>query len=356
MSKLILSLILLFNLLSLNIINAQINNSIEIDTNSTIYDLIFFSKRVNTLQDSIQILTKKISSLQSRINKSTYISKTLNQKNKLYKKIYIEALKFYYLFKLNYTNPIIFIFSENIASKMYENLIFYKILINFIKTVHSYLNLFDTELSNNQKILTNYKKALTILISKNNKNKIQIDSLVNLISKQTQFLQQNNYKIRSYINKEYSNFEIIAKTIKTNMTFDTTKIQIQLTYPLNNATIVSSFGIHDHPTLKNVKIANNGIDIFSSSDSIVKSSTDGIVNSIIKLPTKTIAILIKTGSYFIVYSYLKNPLVKLNDTVYIGQPIAFVDNNYTKYNYPVINLQLWLNTKKLNPKKFLIKQ
>lgn len=357
MSKLTIILILAFNFFAVNIINAQNSYIANSDTNATIYDLIFYSKRVNTLQDSIKFLTKKINSVQKKINKSVRLSQSLKQKTKLYKKIYINALKFYYIFKLNYTNPIIFVFSQHTASQMFENLIFYKILINFIKSIHSYLNLYNQQLENNKKILKNYKKALSILISTNNKNKIQVDSLLNYISNQTIFLQQNNDKIRRYINKEYKNFDIIAKTIKTNMTYNNANIKnLQLAYPLNNATIISSFGIHDHPSLKNVKIQNDGIDIFSNTDSIVKSSTDGIVNSIIKLPTNTMAILVKTGSYFVVYSYIKNPLIKQNDTVYTGQPIAFIDKSYKKYNYPVINLQLWLNTTKLDPKKFLIKK
>jgi len=350
MSKSILSLLLIFNFV---FATKSFPQSYKHDTTSTIYDLFFYSKKLSTLQDSVQILTKKINLIQTKINKNQEITNNLSNKTKLYKKIYIDILKFYYIFKLNYTKPIIFIFSNNEANKISENITFFKVLINFIHNIHKYLNLLNTELINNQKILNNYKQALTLLITKNNQNKNNIDSLVNYITQETKFLQQNNHKIRSYINREYKDFDRIERTIKRNMTFDTTNINLTLVYPLKNAKIISSFGVHNHPTLKNVKIKNDGIDLYSETDSIVKAASQGIVNSIIILPSKTMTILIKSGPYFTVYSYVKKPLVNVNDTVYINQPIAYVDNNYKKYNFPVINFQLWFNTTKLNPKQFI---
>ncbi len=166
-------------------------------------------------------------------------------------------------------------------------------------------------------------------------------------------MQQNDQKIRKRLNNEFKNFETIQKVILKNQNTDTSSLSYVFYYPLSNSVIISGFGIHDHPYIKNVKVKNDGIDLYSRTDSIVKASAEGVVRSIITLPSHTKSIIIQHHNYFTVYSYVCRPIVKTGDTVFSLQPIAFVDKNYNKYKFPVLNFQIWKQTNKLNPAKYL---
>ncbi len=116
--------------------------------------------------------------------------------------------------------------------------------------------------------------------------------------------------------------------------------------------IVGRFGTQPHPVFPNLKIENNGIDIYSSHGSPVHAAFDGKVSSIMPTPGgQGSTILISHGEYFTVYTNLGSIKVGNGSKVRRGQIIGAVGSD--DEGNPVINFQVWKSTGsssyKLNP-------
>lgn len=126
----------------------------------------------------------------------------------------------------------------------------------------------------------------------------------------------------------------------------------KLPWPVAKGHIIERFGEHAHPTLKDVKINNNGIDIRTETESDVRSIFDGTVVSTFYMPTTQNSVIIKHGEYYTVYSNLKSVNVKANDKVSTKQNIgkAYSGSGITK-----VHLEVWKGTVKTNPELWISK-
>lgn len=128
----------------------------------------------------------------------------------------------------------------------------------------------------------------------------------------------------------------------------------KLPWPVLKGHIIEQFGTHPHPTLKDVKINNNGIDIKTEKEADVRVIFNGIVVSAFYLPTTQNSVIIKHGEYFSVYSHLKSVNVKAGDNLTVKQNIGKAytnsDDNVTK-----IHLEIWKGTQKTNPELWISK-
>ena len=89
----------------------------------------------------------------------------------------------------------------------------------------------------------------------------------------------------------------------------------KLPWPIEKGMIAETFGVHQHPVLKNVKTKNNGIDIATSPGEEARSVFDGEIVSVTTITTTNIAVIIKHGEYFTVYSNLDDVFVKQGDLI-----------------------------------------
>ncbi len=120
--------------------------------------------------------------------------------------------------------------------------------------------------------------------------------------------------------------------------------------------VVGHFGTQSHPVFPNIKIENNGMDIYSSSGSPVHAVYQGTVSSILPTPGGNgSTILINHGEYFTVYTNLASIKVGTGSTVNKGQIIGTVGSN--SEGEPIINFQVWKSTGgtsyKMNPENWV---
>ncbi len=106
--------------------------------------------------------------------------------------------------------------------------------------------------------------------------------------------------------------------------------------------------------LRGVKIKNDGIDIQSTKDELVRSVFEGTVLTVAIIPGNNSAVMIKHGNYITVYAGIRNVKVKKGDKVdtksIIGQ-IATDANGVSKMQF-----QIWRDFEKLNPEEWLYKK
>ena len=89
----------------------------------------------------------------------------------------------------------------------------------------------------------------------------------------------------------------------------------RLPWPVSKGTITEGFGKNPHPTLKGVYTNNNGIDISTPRNAMVRVVFNGEVTSVLNIPGAGKVVIIKHGSYRTVYSNLKEVFVSNGDKI-----------------------------------------
>ena len=126
----------------------------------------------------------------------------------------------------------------------------------------------------------------------------------------------------------------------------------KLPWPVSKGFIISQFGNHEHPTIKNVYTNNNGIDIKTEQDAIVRVIFGGTVVNSFYLDASQNSVIIKHGEYYSVYSNLKTVNVSAGDKVSTKQSLGIVS---TQDGVSKVHLEIWKGTEKTNPELWLAK-
>ncbi len=119
-----------------------------------------------------------------------------------------------------------------------------------------------------------------------------------------------------------------------------------LPWPVSGGRISRAFGPQPHPTLKDVIVPNNGVDIQAASGTDVSAVFDGKVVSVQFIPGHLNMVLIQHGTYYTVYSNLDVLAVNRNDTVKAGQVIGKLGKND-------LHFEVWREKNRLNPAHWL---
>lgn len=132
------------------------------------------------------------------------------------------------------------------------------------------------------------------------------------------------------------------------------KMQGKLPWPVEDGFISKTFGRQKHPTLRNLEITNNGIDIRTDENEQVHAIYDGVVAGVQYVPGHENTVIIQHGDYYTVYSNLSSTNLKTGDTVKGQQPIGAVNtNNIT--GTTELHFELWRQKERLNPAAWIKK-
>ena len=129
----------------------------------------------------------------------------------------------------------------------------------------------------------------------------------------------------------------------------------KLPWPVNEGVITGQFGEHPHPTLKGVKVQNNGIEISTKKDNMGRAIFDGVVTKIIILPGEGKAVMVSHGEYFTVYSFFKEVFVTTGDKVSTKQNLGVLISDPGE-STSTMSLEIWKTYTKLNPESWIFKK
>ncbi len=115
----------------------------------------------------------------------------------------------------------------------------------------------------------------------------------------------------------------------------------KLAWPTEKGIITGSFGMQDHPVLKNVKVNSNGIDITTESGAVARALFDGEVKMVASIPGANKVIIIRHGSYMTMYSNIVDVYVKTGQKVKTKQAIGLIFTNREENNKTVLHLEIW---------------
>jgi len=126
----------------------------------------------------------------------------------------------------------------------------------------------------------------------------------------------------------------------------------KLLWPVSNAIILSYFGEHDHPSLKGVKVKNNGVDFKLGSNYRVSNIFEGEVSRIVSIPGYNKAIIVRHGKFLTVYANMDVVYMKAGQHVKSGELLVEVFK-HEGINSGVLHFEIWDENSKVNPVEWL---
>lgn len=329
------------SLKDLNAINNQIKKRKELIQNIKL--------QIKNADQAIAQNSGKITALDSDI------SELDGQYKQLARNMYIRDLagnKWAYIFSASSVNNA---FLRWRYSKQYEAFVKQKTeqVLNLKGNINSKTETIKEEKTYVQKLLLDEKKNYTKLEQDQKKK----DKILDKLKAEETNLKKNlnkKKKQREKLNKEIENI-ILAELSKDKtdvvaiVSADISKKQ--LAWPAKGY-ISGKFGNQQHPTLKNVRINNNGVDISSKNSAPVTAVAEGKVISVTTIPGYGNMVIIKHGAeYYSVYSKLAHIIVKKDEKMQAGQTIGRLADE----DSPELHFEFWKGKEKLNPAKWLKK-
>lgn len=335
--------------------------------------------QLNILSSQLKLRNRLIFDTQNQIDlllreiedKSLFIT-SLNQDLVNLKKEYAKLIRFARKSKSD-MEILVFLFASEDFNQAYRRLRFYKQFVKFrqkqasdIKATQEMIQIELQNLQNNKLELEESKqnKAKEVLKLSQEEKKYQ-KSIISLQQTEGQLRKEIEERKKSMAILESTIADLIAEEAKkmaTSKVRDGRYLLLsagfegnkgKLPWPTTKGLITSTFGEHNHPVLKGVKIKNNGIDISTDKSATVRSIFEGEVKKIVTIPGSNIAILIRHGDYLTVYSNITKVTVKAGDFVKALQPIgqAYTDPSTEKGIY---NLQIWYESNIQNPVHWIL--
>lgn len=117
----------------------------------------------------------------------------------------------------------------------------------------------------------------------------------------------------------------------------------RLLSPINPAKVVDTYGVHDHPSQRGVKVDNKGVNLLSTAGASVRSVAKGDIRKIFVVTGMGTSVLVRHGAYLTVYSNLSGVKVSVGDAVEQGSVLGNVAED------GILHFELWRETQTLDP-------
>jgi len=198
--------------------------------------------------------------------------------------------------------------------------------------------------------LQSEEKQNNQLVSQLNKQKTKYQKDLNSKKTQVEALNKEIQKIIAQAMNSANTAKKAGKPVDYALSDEFKQNKGKLPWPAEGP-IAESFGQHNHPVYKSVKLPfNNGINVSVPKGTKINAVFNGEVKKIIVMPGYNKCVLVQHGEYFTFYCKLGNVSVKAGDKIKTGQTIGVVDtiDGQTQFHF-----QLWEGQTPKNPELWL---
>lgn len=378
------------------------------DKKISMNQLMILNKKIAARQELINTITEEVKILNKKINETLESIELLEKDLKKLTTGYAKMIVFAYKTRSSY-DKVVFILAANDFNMAYRRLKYLQQYADYRKKQMEKIVVTRQELSEKVEELKTKKESKELLLSEEETETKQLSSekgehakmLTILKSKEEDLKKKlaeqklSDQKLKKAINdliaEEIRKAELARKEKlrkekelreknaknnvpddKTNVTDKTKKVTVfdltpaeqivsdkfeankgKLPWPIERGIVTGTFGEHDHPVLKGIKIKNDGVYISTTQGSVARTIFDGTVSKIISIPGKNKAIIIRHGDFLSVYSNLKDVSVNVGEKVKAKQKIGTVFTDQDDDNKTILELQIWQGTIKQNPESWL---
>lgn len=334
-------------------------------------ELSLLSKQIETRKLLVKSLEQELSHIKHKINEGEKeVQKLTLQKENLTNN-YSDIVRASYRSKLQ-KNRWLFLLSAHSMQQLYQRWRYLKQLNTGVKDrlaqVAMTVKMIDKELLN-LKLIEQQKADL---VKKQAAEKDKIDQslrdqkvILSGLSKEESSLkatlkqhQKAQLKLKKAImdaistaTEKRNNLSLTPAMAKLSTSFAANKNK--LPWPVSKGLITRSFGKQSHPSLKNVTVNSNGIDIHTEANAEVKAIFGGRVVGQQFIPGYDHMIIVSHGSFYSVYSYLSESNVTLGDEIQTG---TLLGSARTHEGVGQVHLEIWQGKELLNPESWLMSQ
>jgi murein hydrolase activator len=355
---------------------------------ATAEQLAALRKKISLRESLIGTINSEINSLGGEIENTSKEITSLEQQMAKLKADYAEMVRYAFINR-NVYQRMMFIFAADDFNQAYKRLKYLQQYGIYRRYQAELIGKTQTQLSDKRQDLQVQKKEKTSLRNSQEqqkttleKERLQQDLLMKNLTVREKKLRKDladkqaakqklDRAIESLIKKEIdaARKKAVAagkKNVTTanvfNLTPESQKLSNSfsgnrgsLPWPVEQGSIVSTFGEHPHKELKGIMVKNNGVDINTNKNAPARSVFGGTVSGVITIPGAGKALILRHGEYLTVYSNLESVSVKTGDKVTTKQYIGSVGNN-SDGDRGELHLEIWKNSSKLDPQIWLARK
>lgn len=122
----------------------------------------------------------------------------------------------------------------------------------------------------------------------------------------------------------------------------------KLPMPVSKGFISRKYGRQHHPTIRNLEITNNGIDIQTEEGAPARAVYEGIVAGVQFIPGHDYTVILQHGNYYTVYANLANLQVEKGQTVRANETLGRVSTNPIS-GTAELHFEVWYQRERMNP-------
>ncbi|WP_235294347.1 murein hydrolase activator EnvC family protein [Portibacter lacus] len=326
-----------------------------------ISDLAIIDTQINNRKKLLEQIQKEIDLIDRDIS--------INDSLRSEKVIRIDSLKDQYHIVLRAVyrertlhNPLVALLSAKSVSSSFLKANFYNRLKQYVgeklKVINDEQYLLDQKIANlnddkdqKREVLQQVEKQSALLANEQARQKVMIASiqedestLKKTLDEQKKDREQMNVQIENVIKSKFT--EGIASTTVSNFE----SLKGKMAWPVNGGVVSSKYGKQQHPTMKNLTISNNGIDIRAPLNAQVSAVFEGKVVSVSQMSGFGTTVIIDHNQYYTVYSKLQTATVSKGDEIKIGQNIGVLAVNDDSSE---LHFEIWNENKTQNPMSWL---
>ena len=346
-------------------------NETQSSKNSTLNQLKLISIKVNQRTDLVATLKAEIYQLNNKIESTESSLVKLDEELISLKRKYAEILWHAFKYKTAY-NKLIFLFSANDINQAYQRMRYLDQLSDYIQKEAETITKSEQEKKNILKQLKSERSKKSKLLDSEQVEVYELEKEQSQKNRVKKNLQSREKQLRKSIREKKNQTASLQRQIQkiilaetapkkdatTGKTYELTPSEKKLSssfisnkgklpWPTERGVISETFGVHKHPVLKKVKTKNNGIDILTSKNSEARTVFSGKVVSITKISNTNLAVIIKHGEYFTVYSNLDKVSVKKGDNVGTKDIIGSIHTNLK--GKTELHFEIWKGSAVQNP-------
>lgn len=350
----------------------KILNQTKNEKQSTLGELSALNQRIKVQEGLISSIRSEIDIMDNDISDKDNIISALEEDVADLKKEYASML--YVAQKANHGfNTLTFLFSSSSFTQMLMRI---KYLQQYgtsrrkqaeqIQKVQQFLESQANELKLQKK---EKKQLLDEQIKENN----QLSGLKQKQNSVIANLQKQEKKLRSDLENSRAAIAKLDKQIENIIREEIEKERLAKAATTTSSTVISNsfaenksklpwpvtgfvsqkFGRQNHPVLKNIILENNGINIQTQKDELVKAIFTGEVRHVSYIPGLGNSIIVKHGDYFTVYAGMKDVYVKPGQQINAKQEIGKVITN--SEGISELRFEVRKNSAALNPEQWLLR-
>ena len=344
----------------------------------TLYELQLIQNKINQRNKLIVSLRKEIDFLEKKITQTKSSIKDLNSQLDNLKAEYSRAVTF--LARNNSDlDKLIFIFSAEDLNQAYQRMRYIDELTDFIRHQADSIQLMESNRKNELNDLRVQKDKKNKLLERENEQLEKLESNLQEKDKVSKSFSKKEKQLRAQLRQKQKEAKKLNQRIE-NIIASETKVSRsnsgvdsyaltpaekkladdfrnnkgKLPWPTERGFVSETFGTHAHPVLKHVMVKNNGINIVTTSGSKARAVFKGKVVSVVSISNTNIAVIVKHGNWFTVYSNLEKVFVKKGDEVTTKKPIGLIHTNLK--GKTELHFEVWNGKQKQNPLYWILKR